>query len=69
MAAKQKSLSLKDKVEILKSVEKRASEYAAKGKIAKKFGVASSTLSMIIKDKKKCSTLFISHPLNLTENV
>ena len=48
MAAKQKALSIKDKVEILKAVDKRASEY-----VAKEFGIASSTLSTIIKDKKK----------------
>ena len=53
MAAKQKSLSIKDKVEILKSLEKRASEYGAKGKIAKEFGIASSTLSTMIKDKER----------------
>ena len=58
MAAKQKALSIKDKVEILKAVDKRASEYGAKGKIAKEFGIASSTLSTIIKDKKKILDAF-----------
>ena len=58
MAAKQKSLSIKDKVEILKSLEKRASEYGAKGKIAKEFGIASSTLSTMIKDKERIFAAF-----------
>ena len=58
MAAKQKALSLKDKVKILKVVDKRSSEYGAKGKIAKEFGIASSTLSTIIKDKKKILDAF-----------
>ena len=54
MDAKQKVLSTKDKVDVLNTVAKRLSEYGAKGnlKIAKEFGIANSTLSTIIKDKK-----------------
>ena len=44
-ASKPKSLSIKDKVRILKSVEVLA-------KFAAKFGIVNSTLSMIIKDKQ-----------------
>ena len=58
MAAKEKALSIKDKVEILKAVDKHASEFGAKGKIAKEFRIASSTLSTIITDKKEILDAF-----------
>ena len=58
MSSKQKGLSLKTKVNILKSIEKVAGEYGAKGRIAKDFGIANSTLSTIIKDKQKILSTF-----------
>lgn len=58
MSSKQKGLSLKTKVNILKSIEKVAGEHGAKGRIAKDFGIANSTLSTIIKDKQKILSTF-----------
>ena len=58
MAAKQKSLSLKTKVDILKAVEKSSGEHGAKGRIAKDLEIANSTLSTIIKNKQKILDLF-----------
>ena len=43
-ASKQKSLSIKDKVRILKSVEASAGQHGSKGRIAREFGIANSTL-------------------------
>ena len=44
MAAKQKSLSSK-KVQILKAINQSSGQHGAKGRIAKEFGIANSTLS------------------------
>ena len=57
-ALKQKSLSLKDKVQILKAVDSRSGQRGSKGQIAKEFGIANSTLSTIIKDKEKILNAF-----------
>ena len=57
-ASKQKSLSIKDKVRILKSVEASAGQHGSKGRIAREFGIANSTLSTIIKDKQKILAAF-----------
>ena len=59
-ASKQKSLSIKDKVRILKSVEASAGQHGSKGRIAREFGIANSTLSTIIKDKQKILAAFDS---------
>ena len=58
MSGKQKGLSLQTKVNILKAVEKSSGEHGAKGRIAKEFGIANSTLSNIIKDKQKIFDTF-----------
>ena len=57
-ASKQKFLSIKDKVRILKSVEATAGQHGLKGKIAKEFGIVNSTLPMTIKDNQKILTAF-----------
>ena len=57
-AAKHKSLSLQDKMKILKAVEEKSGQHGAKGRLAKEFGIANSTLSMIIKDKEKIIASF-----------
>ena len=51
--SKKKSLSLKDKVQILKAVDSSVGQHGLKGRIAKEFEIVNSTLSSIIKDKKK----------------
>ena len=58
MATKHKSLSLQDKIKILKVVEESAGQHGSKGRIAKEFGIANSTLSTIIKDKDKIVAAF-----------
>ena len=48
MASKHKSLSLQDKIKILKVVEESAGQHGSKGRIAKEFGIANSTLPRLI---------------------
>ena len=57
-ALKKKSFSLKDKVQILKAVNSSLDQHGLKGRIAKEFGIANSTLSSIIKDKQKIIAAF-----------
>ena len=55
--AKQKSLSIKQRVDILKAVGKSAGQCGSKGRIMK-FGIASLTLSTVIKDRQKMQAAF-----------
>ena len=57
-ASKKKSLSLKDKVRTLKAADSSVDQHGLKGRIAKKFGIANSTLSSIIKDRQKIIAAF-----------
>ena len=58
MAAKHKSLSLPDKIKILKVVAESAGQHVSKGRIAKEFSITKSTLYTIIEDKDKIVAAF-----------
>ena len=55
--AKKTSLSLKQRFDILKAVDK-AHGHGSKSRIAKEFGIANSTLSTIIKERKRIEAAF-----------
>ena len=55
---KQKSLSIKKRVDILKAVDGRAGQHGSKSQIAKEFEITNSTLLTIIKDRQKILTAF-----------
>lgn len=55
---RKKALSLKERMDILTAIDKSSGKHGSKTEIAKQFGIVSSTLSTILKDRKRIESAF-----------